>query len=166
MKKLILFALVNFAFLLTLSNSASAQIVEPAASDRDKPVVTTQGFIDDATKAFDLVREYRDALAKAESADKLSIVERQSAQALLKGFNELLAIKDKTIATIEQLSAIYEKVLALQNTIIERLQKIIEVEENRKSRGGFLRDLWKGAKQVFTILLTVITVKKVADIVR
>ena len=88
-------------------------------------VEVDQSFIDDATRAFNLVVEQRDAIEKLKSERKLSEVERQSADLLIKGLNDLLLLKDKTIEQYQKMIEIQGKIIEFQSKIIEKLQQMI-----------------------------------------
>lgn len=99
-------------FLFVFGVTANAQKIE-----------CSQQFIDDANKAFALVIEQRDALAKFANERRASEIERAAADALIKGMNELIAIKDRTISQYELLSQFQQSVIKFQAEIIERLEK-------------------------------------------
>lgn len=86
-------------------------------------VTVSQQFLDDANKAFALVIEQRDALAKFTAERKATDAERAAADALIKGMNELLAVKDRTISQYELLSQFQQKVIQFQFEVIEKLEK-------------------------------------------
>lgn len=157
MNKILFSIILLFAF----SICCYCQNIEPVKQP-EKPVVVSQDFVDDATKAFDLVTKYRDALAKAVVSERsMSDQERKNAQIVIQGLTDLVAIKDKTIGAVEQLQAIYEKILALQSSFIDRMQKMLEIEQNSKRKNSF----WQKVKEVFAVIVTIVTIKKVADVI-
>lgn len=86
-------------------------------------VEVSQSFLDDCAKSFALVIEQRDALAKFTAERKATETERAAADALIKGMNELLAVKDRTISQYELLSQFQQKVIQFQFEVIEKLEK-------------------------------------------
>lgn len=112
-------------------------------------VEVTQEFINDATRAFDLVVEQRKAIDEFLKERAKTDAERVNAQILIKGFDELIAIKDKSISALEKLNVIYEKVIQMQFDIIEKLEKRL-----MKPRSFFQKFL-QGLKEVALIVVGV-----------
>lgn len=61
-----------------------------------------------------------------------SIAEREAAAVLIKGFNDLIAVKDRIDAYKDQAFEFAQKVIAMQQGIIEQLEKRLN-----KPRSGF-----------------------------
>lgn len=128
MKKLIL--LMVF-LILGSCNFAHAQTVN-----------VSQSFVDDCTKAFNLVIEQRDALEKFKIERAKNDVERASADALIKGLNEFVALKDRTISQYELLVQMQQKIISFQQGIITKLQEML------KKPKSFLDKVLKVLKEV------------------
>lgn len=90
---------------------------------QEKTVVVTQSFLDDATRAFNLVVEQRDALAKYAAERLTADAERRNAQMLIQALDELIAIKDKTLSAKDDLIKIHSQAIEIQSKIIEKLEK-------------------------------------------
>jgi hypothetical protein len=123
MKRLLLLSFLLAVLLI----SANAQTVSPTP-DRNKPVTVSQGFVDDATKAFALVVELRDALQKEQMASGASAVTKAALQAQIDALNGLIAIKERKETVYEQLLtlrdqafAMYDKIIKIQTEMIDRL---------------------------------------------
>jgi CHASE3 domain sensor protein len=91
-------------------------------------VTVSQGFVDDATKAFALVVELRDALQKEQMASGASAVTKAALQAQIDALNGLIAIKERKETVYEQLLtlrdqafAMYDKIIKIQTEMIDRL---------------------------------------------
>lgn len=110
-------ALLLHIFLLT----TFTQTPSPTPPD----VVVHQSYIDEATDAFKEVKALRDLVMKYETSERLSIVERAAADATIKGLNDLLAIKDRTIDQYEKLVKGLQQIIDFQYMIIDRLQKML-----------------------------------------
>lgn len=89
-------------------------------------VTVSQQFVDDATRAFNLVIEQRDALEKFKLERAKTDIERASADALIKGMNEFVALKDRQIGQYELLVKMQQSIIAFQAEIIERLEKMLK----------------------------------------
>lgn len=160
---------ILFALLLTLTVftfSFFAQTVETVPPENLRPeekrVEVTQKFVDDAAKAFDLIAANRTALEKYANDEKNSLIEREQARILIKGYDELLAIKDRTISAVEKLTALYERAVALQERILDRYEKYFE-EIDRRGRNK--NSLWKQIKQVFTVVGIVIGIRRAGEFI-
>lgn len=92
------------------------------AYSQDK-VEVSQSFLDDCTKAFKLVVEQRDALEKFKIERAKTDQERASADALIKGLNEFILLKDRTIGQYELLIKFQNQIIDFQKAIIDNLQK-------------------------------------------
>lgn len=103
----------------------SAQTVSPTPEPQ---VIVSQSFLNDATKAFALVVELRDALEKERTASGATTVVKAALQAQIDALNGLIVIKDRKEAVYQSLLdlrdqafAVYEKVIKIQADMIERL---------------------------------------------
>lgn len=112
MKKIILMSIVLW-IVLGACFSAHGQ----------EKICVEQTFIDSATKAFEMVVSQREVINKFLEERAKSDAEKQVAGTLIKSLDELLAIKDKTIAAYEKMMLIYENVIKMQFSIIEQLEK-------------------------------------------
>ena len=138
----------------------SAQTVAPTP-DRNAPVTTTQGFVDDAAKAFALVVELRDALQKQLEAGGASEVTKAALRMQITELNALIAIKDRKEAAYQSLLdlrdqafAIYEKVIKMQADMMDKMWKRLN-----KGQSAFDKFL-NGVKQVVTLVTGIIIGKK------
>lgn len=117
--------------------------------DRDKPVTVTQGFVDDATKAFDLVATQREALARYAAQTKLSDVERANVDAVLKTFDELLAVKDKIKLAYADLVQVYAQMLQVTQNMIQFQNQIINMLQAKLLKPkGFWQKFLDGVKEI------------------
>lgn len=96
------------------------------SSKAQDKIEVTQDFLDSATRAFDLVVEQRDAIEKLKAERSLSEVERKSADLLIKGLNDLLLLKDKTIEQYQKMIQIQQQIIEFQQQIIEKLQNMLK----------------------------------------
>jgi hypothetical protein len=118
--------LLTLAICFVLTLSMSAQTVS-STPDRNTPVQVTQGFVDDATKAFALVVELRDALQKEQMASGASAVTKAALQAQIDALNGLIAIKDRK-------DAAYESLLTLRDKAFEMYDRIIKIQADMLDR--------------------------------
>lgn len=123
MKRLIFLA--TLIFVSTIGLKAQTPQATP---NRNTPVVTTQGFIDDATKAFTEIVALRDALQKEQMANGAGAVTKAALQSQIEALNGLIAIFERKDAIYQSLLdlrdqafAVYEKVIKIQSEMIERL---------------------------------------------
>jgi pyruvate formate-lyase activating enzyme-like uncharacterized protein len=96
------------------------------------PIVVSQTFVDDCTKAFTEVVELRDAVAKYRNVASLTLAERQASDAVIKGLNELIAVKDRIFEATELKAKLYERIIEIQSQMIEKLNKQLN-----KGKSGF-----------------------------
>lgn len=92
-------------------------------SAQEKQICVDQSFVDDATKAFELVVEQRKTIETFLTERAKTDIERQSMNALLKSYDELIKVKDSISAEKDKIIAFYAKVVEMQMTIIEQLEK-------------------------------------------
>jgi threonine dehydratase len=85
-------------------------------------VVVTQGYIDDATKAFDLVVAQRDAIDALIKTKNLQGEERKAWELVRNALNDVISVKDKIISSYEQLVATQQKVIAMYSGLVEKMQ--------------------------------------------
>lgn len=86
-------------------------------------LVVDQKYIDDCTKAFDEVVALRAAVLEFRVVGAKTSAERVTSDALIKGLNELLSIKDRTIAAYEMKEKVYDSIIKLQSDMIDRMAK-------------------------------------------
>lgn len=84
-------------------------------------VVVSQTFVDDATKAFTEVVVLRDTVNKFMVERAKTDAEREGAKILIASLNEAIAVRDKIHDANLQLIAIYDKIIKIQNDIIDKL---------------------------------------------
>lgn len=108
MKKIILF----FGMMLLVGLSVRAQTVE-----------VPQTFVDDATKAFDLVVEQKKVIENCLTERKLTDAERDSMRVLIKGFDELIKVKDQISDAKDRIIALYERVIVMYQGLVEKLEQ-------------------------------------------
>lgn len=65
----------------------------------------------------------RDVIAKFQVERATSLAEREAANTLIKGLNDLIVVKDRIDAYKDQAFALYERVIAMQKGIIDDLEK-------------------------------------------
>jgi hypothetical protein len=160
-KNSVLIFVVAFALLIAV-DMASGQTVQPTPAPTP-PVLATvecditaddckgvkQDFIDDANKAFELVVEYRAAVEQFKNERAKTDAERQAAQILINGYDELLRIKDLTIDAQAKLQLMYENFIKVQNQFIDKLITLAEQKQQR----GFMGKLWDGFKRLAELAL-------------
>jgi hypothetical protein len=119
--KLVIFLVIFLAFF----GEANAQTVSPTPEPQ---VLVSQSFLNDATKAFALVVELRDALEKERTASGATAVVKAALQAQIDALNGLIVIKDRKEVVYQSLLdlrdqafAVYEKVIKIQADMIERM---------------------------------------------
>ncbi len=147
--------LLILAICLLLAAGSYAQTVSPTP-DRSRPVTVTQGFVDDASKAFALVVELRDSLQKEKELNEAKGVTNAAKDAQIVALNGLIAIferKDVIYQSLldlrDQAFAVYEKVIKIQADMIDRMAKQLS-----KGKSGW--DKFVGVlKTVATIVLGV-----------
>jgi hypothetical protein len=85
------------------------------------PVIVDQSFVDSANQAFELIVELRDVVENFKIERAKNKAEREASDALILGLNQLVNVKDRVIATQNDIIVLYEKVIRLQGEIIEKL---------------------------------------------
>lgn len=78
-------------------------------------VCVSQEVADNCNRAFDEVVALREAVEKFKT-------ERGASDALIKGFNELIEIKNRTISANEDLVKVLQNIIRIQNEIIKTLE--------------------------------------------
>jgi hypothetical protein len=120
-------------------------------------VVVDQEFVDDANKVFTEIVGLRDALQKFLVERARTEQERASADALIKGLNELLDIRKQIVLAMADLNAIYAKIIEFQNTIIDRM-----ISRALKPKGFFQKFL-DGLKEIAKALLYIAIGKAISE---
>lgn len=122
--QLILAAFFTFGLVITVSG----QQVNPTPLPRNEPRTVTQGYIDDATEAFDLVVALRDQLQKEKELNAAKGVTNAALQAQITALDGLIAILQRQstvyeslLALRDQAFAVYEKIIKIQADMIDRL---------------------------------------------
>lgn len=82
-----------------------------------------QSFVDDSTKAFILIAEQRKTIENFLAERARTEIERQSAQTLIKAYDELIKVKTEVGLEKDKIIQMYEKVINLQMAIIDSLEK-------------------------------------------
>ena len=103
-------------------------------TDREKPVTVTQGFVDDATKAFIELPALRGTVQKLLAERKLSEDERKVTVSLLEGIDKILALKDRTISDYTKLSELQMRIIDMQQRIIEKLETALNKPKSSFSK--------------------------------
>ena len=145
--------LKQFILIFLLAGLVFTQTPTPEPSptpDRSTPVTTDQGFIDDAAKAFAEVRVLRDTVEKFLNERAKTSVERTTAENLIKGLNDFLALKDRFISQYELMVATMAKMIEYQDQIIAKLMAM-----NNKPK-GFFQKLLEGVKKVLEIAVFIL----------
>lgn len=75
-----------------------------------------------AAAARELI-EARNVIIEFQKERAASIAEREKAAVVIAGLNELVSVKDRIIASYEQINALYKQVIDLQQTIILKLEE-------------------------------------------
>lgn len=105
-------------FILTLS--AYGQCVSTAS---DPCVSIHQSTIDRAARAADELIEARNVIAEFTKERAASQAERAAAAKVIEGLNQLVATKDRIEVEQNKIIKLYVDVVAMQQTIIEKLEK-------------------------------------------
>lgn len=121
-----------------------------AGTNYGQKVEVDQSFIDDATKAFDLVVAQRKVIEDFQKERATSNAERASAQVLINAFDALIKVKDQISAEKDKIIALYAQVIDLQQKIILNLEKQLS-----KPKSAFQKFL-KGLKEVLLIVTGVL----------
>jgi hypothetical protein len=101
-----------------------------------------QGFVDDATAAFEELEASRDTIKSFLRERNLSEAERKAATSLIASIDKLVEIKDRTILSFEKLLVIYERAIELQSKLIDRLEKRLLKPKN------FFEKFLDGVKEI------------------
>lgn len=117
-------------------------------------VLVSQSFLDDSAKAFALVVSLRDALQKEQMANGASAVTKAALQSQIDALNSLIVIferKDVIYQSLldlrDQAFKTYERIIAIQTEMIERLTKQL----NRGKSGW---DKFLGVLKTVAVLLS------------
>jgi len=110
-------AFLTIVFLAGITASIAAQqtVCEPGS------VCVKQSVLEKCADVADQLKAARTVIEKFEAERGLSQAERSASQALIKGLNEYLAVKDRIIADYEQISKMKDNVIALYQSLVERL---------------------------------------------
>lgn len=111
-----------------------AQTVTPTP-DRSTPITVTQGFVDDATKAFALVVTLRDALQKAQMASGADTVTKAALQAQIDSLNGLMVIYERKDAVYESLLVLRDKAFAAYDVIVKIQSDMIDKLSKQLAKG-------------------------------
>jgi len=109
------FLMIVFLAGMTASIAAQQTVCEPGS------VCVKQSVLEKCADVADQLKAARTAIEKFEAERGLSQAERSASQALIKGLNEYLAVKDRIIADYEQISKMKDSVIALYQSLVERL---------------------------------------------
>lgn len=109
MKKLLLIILFLGAYNISAQTEPQVCISQTAANKC-------------ATVAAELI-EARKVIAEAVLERQLSTVERERAEKVIAGLNELAVVNNKVIASYEKVTSLYKEVIELQQKIILDLEK-------------------------------------------
>ncbi len=88
-----------------------------------KTVCVSDGYYNDSVKAFKELTALRDALAKQIAAGVKSDTDRAALEEIVKSLNELIVVKDRIQSASEQLIQTYQKIIQIQDQMIDKLQK-------------------------------------------
>lgn len=114
----------------------------PLAVNGQDSVTVSRQFFEDATRAFDLVVQQREALAKYAEERAASLAERQKAEMLIKALDELIEIKNRTLVAKDDLIRVYQAIIDTQAKIIDKLEKYINKPK------GFWQKLAQTLKEI------------------
>lgn len=115
MKNILLALTFSLTFALTFSGDVRAQ-------DEPKVCISQEAANKCVTVAAELI-EARKVIADFQRLDAKSVAEREAAGVLIKGLNDLIAVKDRIETEREKMMALYERVIAMQQGIIDQLEK-------------------------------------------
>jgi hypothetical protein len=119
--------------LLTLTICFAAMAVN--AQDEPKVCISQEAANKCVTAAAELI-EARKVIAEFQKERAATVAEREAAAVLVKGLNDLIAVKDRIDAYKDQAFAMYERVIAMQQGIIADLEKRLA-----KPKSGFSKFL-------------------------
>ncbi len=130
MRKLLL------AITLTLAICVTAH-----SQDEPKVCISAESANKCASAVAELL-EARTVISEFTVERTTSIAERQAAAKVIEGLNSLLTIKDRQIASYEQINALYRQTIELQSQIITRLEDRLNKPKSAFQKlVGLLRDL-------------------------
>jgi len=125
MKKLLLAIFLNLVVGVTLGFS------------QDEPkVCLSQTAINKCASAVAELLEARTVITEFQKERSTSVAEREAAAKVIAGLNDLVIVKDRVIATYEQINALYKQTVEIQSQIIDKLEKRL-----LKGKSGFERFL-------------------------
>lgn len=87
----------------------------------DGSVCVKQTVLDKCADVADQLKAAKDVIVQLTNERSLSIAERNAAQALVKGLNDYLAIKDRIIADYEHVNALLQKALDTAMNLVEKV---------------------------------------------
>lgn len=91
---------------------------------QDEPkVCVSQDAANKCVKAAAELIEARNVISEFQKERAASIAEREKAGVVIAGLNELVVVKDRIIASYEQINALYKSVIELQQGIILKLEE-------------------------------------------
>lgn len=120
---------ILFMFILVIVARATFAQVEPQVC------ISQSAANKCVTVAAELI-EARKVIADYQRLDAKSIAEREAAGVLIKSLNDLIAVKDRIETEREKMMALYERVIAMQQGIIDQLEKRL-----MKPKSGFSKFL-------------------------
>ena len=86
-------------------------------------VCISQEAANKCVKAAAELIEARNVIQEFQKERAASIAEREKAAVVIAGLNELVVVKDRVIASYEQINTLYKQVIELQQGIILELEK-------------------------------------------
>ena len=104
-----------------------------AQDDPPKVCISQEAANKCVTAAAELI-EARKVIADFLRERASSVAEREAAGVLIKGLNDLIAVKDRIDAYKDQAFAMYERVIKMQQGIIEDLEKRLSKPKSAWSR--------------------------------
>ena len=111
--KVLLFAIFLLAPIVTYSQCTS--------TPTDPCVPVNQSILDRASKGLKELASARDALQKFTNERAANDALNATSLQVIKAANEVIAYKDNVIASQERLAVAYEKIIQLQQVLIDRL---------------------------------------------
>ena len=114
------------ALLIIIFTLAGVAGICAQSSCPDGSQCVKSSVIERCADVADQLKAARDVIAKFENERSLTQAERSASQALIKGLNEYLAVKDKIIADYEQIGKMKDNVITLYQSLVERLTKQID----------------------------------------
>ena len=117
-----------FIALLFVARATSAQ--------DSRPVCISQDAANKCVAAAAELIEARKVITDFQKERAASVAEREAASVLIKGLNDLIAVKDRIEVEREKMTALYERVIQMQQGIIDRLEQRLA-----KPKSGFSKFL-------------------------